>query len=88
MRNQSQAEPPDGDHGAGLRLSSRQIMGGIVAILLVVFIAANNANTTISVVFFKVTLPLWVVLAVTTLLGVGIGMLLGSRRTRRKYANP
>ncbi|MEZ5237912.1 MAG: hypothetical protein R2716_02800 [Microthrixaceae bacterium] len=39
-----------------------------------------------SLVFFTATLPLWAVLAVTALVGFGIGMLFGGRRTKAKMA--
>jgi uncharacterized integral membrane protein len=85
MMNRSQPEPADATHGGGLRIGGRQVVAIVIAVLLIVLIAANNDDTNISLIFFDITLPLWIVLAVTALLGVGIGMLLGARRTKRKY---
>jgi uncharacterized integral membrane protein len=76
------------DTGGGFRPSGRQVVGGVIAVVLVVFIAINNDDTSINLLFRKVTLPLWLVLAVTALLGVLVGVGLGTRRTKRKYMNP
>jgi len=84
MSSQGRPEPTSG----GFRPSGRQILGAVVAVLLIVFIAANNESVEVSLVFFKATLPLWVVLAVTALLGVVVGVGVGTRRTKRKYMTP
>ena len=88
MLNDGRSDHPDGDfagQGEGFRPTGRQIVGAVVAIALLVFIAANNQTTDVSFVFFNTSLPLWAVLAVTALLAFGVGMLFGSRRTKRKY---
>jgi uncharacterized integral membrane protein len=85
MLNQGQSEG-GADAKEPFRPSGRQIFGGVVAIVLLVFIAVNNEQTSVSFVFFEATLPLWVVLAGTALLGVGIGMMIGTRRTKAKLA--
>jgi len=84
----TQPAPHEQVHGGGLRLGGRQVMALVIGVLLIVFIAVNNDDVAVSFVFFNVELPLWVVLAGTALLGVGIGMLLGARRTKRKYMSP
>lgn len=88
MRNMGESDhlpgEPDGASG-GFRPSGRQIGGGIVTILLIVFIAANSKTVPVSLVFVSVELPMWLVLSITALLGVGVGMLLGSRRAKAKY---
>lgn len=90
MRNMSQSDhlpgEPDGS-SQGFRLNGRQIGGGIIAVLLIVFIAANSKTVPVSLVFVSAELPMWLVLAITAVLGVGIGMLLGSRRAKAKYKN-
>lgn len=89
MRNMGDSDhlPGEPDGGSeGFRPKPRQVMGAIVALLLVVFIAANSKSTKVSLVFFTATLPLWVVLAVTAVVGVAVGMLLGARRTKAKIA--
>lgn len=72
----------------GFRPSGRQIGGGIVALVLIIFIAANTDDATINFIFTKVTLSLWLVLAGTALLGVLVGVGIGTRRTKRKYMAP
>ncbi len=81
--------PPSRDHpSTGFRPSGRQIVAGIIALLLVIFIATNTKQVEISFIVTSVTMPLWLVLAVTAGLGVLVGMGLGARRTKRKYMNP
>ena len=75
--------PSTGDDD-GFHPTRRQIVGAIVGVVLLVFIAVNNQTTDVSFVFFEASLPLWVVLAITAVLALGVGMLLGSRRTKRK----
>lgn len=67
------------------RPSGRQIGGGIIAVLLLIFIVTNTDDAAVTLVVTTVTMPLWLVLAGTALLGVVVGMGLGSRRTKRKY---
>lgn len=81
MPSQGRPEPKQ----PGFRPSGRQIVGAVVAVLLIVFIAANNENKTINFIVTSVTMPLWLVLAVTALLGFLVGLGFGARRTRRKY---
>lgn len=68
----------------GFRPSGRQVGTGIVAIVLVVFIAVNRTKVSIDFLFFDVTMSLWLVLAGTALVGVVVGMGLSSRRAKRK----
>ena len=91
MLNDGRSDHSGGDFGGhpaggdeGFRPTRRQLVGGIVAVVLLVFIAVNNEETNVSFLFFEASLPLWVVLAVTVLLAFGVGMLFGSRRTKRK----
>lgn len=74
------------ERAEGFKPTPRQIIGAIVAVVLIVFIAGNNDDVSVSLIVTEATLPLWLVLAVTALLGVGIGMLLGTRRTKAKLA--
>lgn len=69
------------------RPSGRQIAGGLIAVLLLIFIVTNTDDAAVTLVVTTVTMPLWLVLAGTALLGVIVGMGLGSRRTKRKYMN-
>lgn len=75
---------PDGKSG-GFRPSGRQVGGAVIAVLLIVFIAANSKVVPVSLVFVSVDLPMWMVLAITALFGMGVGMLLGARRAKAKF---
>jgi uncharacterized integral membrane protein len=67
------------------RPSGRQVVGAIIAVLLLVFIITNRDSAEVSLVVTDVTLPLWLVLAITVLLGVVVGMAIGSHRAKRRY---
>ena len=88
MMEQPDRQQPRDHPSTGFRPSGRQIAAGVIAVLLVIFIASNTKQVEISFILTSVTLPLWLVLAVTTGLGVLIGMGLGTRRTKRKYMSP
>ncbi len=62
------------------------IGGGILAALLIVFIVQNTTDTQFSFLFWSFTLPLWLVLVITALVGFVIGQfaLLWRRHKRRK----
>ena len=70
---------PD-DHG--FQLNKRAVIGGIIAIALVAFIAGNSKTVEVSFLFFSAMMPLWIVL--TAFLGAAVGALLTQRRQRRK----
>jgi uncharacterized integral membrane protein len=79
------AHPDRRGEDEGFRLSGRQIGAGIVALLLVVFVLQNTDTTSVTLLVFDVSFPLWLVLAGTILLSLGVGYVLGSRgRSRRK----
>ena len=67
------------------RPTGRQIGGAVIAVLLLVFIVTNTDTANVTLFVTDVSLPLWLVLAITALLGAVIGMGLGARRTKRKY---
>ncbi len=81
MPSQARPEPKQ----PGFRPTGRQIVGAVIAVLLIVFIAANNHDAEINLVIKTVTMPLWFVLAITALLGFLVGLGVGARRTKRKY---
>jgi hypothetical protein len=55
----------------------------VLAALAIWFIAANTGSVAIRLWIPSVTLPLWAVLAVTLLVGLGMGGYLFHRRTKR-----
>jgi uncharacterized integral membrane protein len=70
----------------GFRVNGRVLLGGLLAIVLVVFILSNRQDVAIEFLFMEFTLPLWVTLTVTALLGFVVGTLavFVRRRQRRK----
>lgn len=67
------------------RPSGRQIVGGVIAVALLVFIVTNRDNAPVTLLAWTFHIPLWLALAATAILGVLVGMGLGARRTKRKY---
>ncbi|MFF3617386.1 lipopolysaccharide assembly protein LapA domain-containing protein [Streptomyces sp. NPDC002580] len=55
----------------------------VLAALTIWFIAANTNSVTIRLWIPEVTLPLWIVLSVTLLVGILLGLLIAYRRARR-----
>ncbi|MET7437709.1 lipopolysaccharide assembly protein LapA domain-containing protein [Streptomyces sp. NPDC005496] len=55
----------------------------VLAALAIWFIAANTKSVTIRLWVSEVTLPLWIVLSVTLLVGILLGLLIAYRRARR-----
>ncbi|WP_371502154.1 LapA family protein [Kitasatospora sp. NBC_00374] len=70
--------------GRNVRL--RTIGVSVLAVLAIWFIAANTGSVSVKLWIPTVTLPLWVVLTVTLLVGVVIGWLLARRRARPPVA--
>ncbi|MEU9858243.1 lipopolysaccharide assembly protein LapA domain-containing protein [Streptomyces sp. NPDC047974] len=68
--------------GRDMRL--RNIAFLLVAALAVWFIAANTGSVTIRLWIPTVTLPLWIVLTVTLLVGIVLGLLIARRRAARR----
>jgi uncharacterized integral membrane protein len=63
-------------------LTGRQVGGIAVAILVVLFIALNREETSVSFVLFEVQVSLWVALTVAAAGGVLVGLLLSRRHSR------
>jgi uncharacterized integral membrane protein len=64
-------------------IDGRLVVGGIILVLLIVFIAQNTYETPLNFLFFDFSAPLWLMLAITVVLSLGIGFLLGRRAARR-----
>ncbi|WP_406194413.1 LapA family protein [Kitasatospora sp. NBC_01560] len=67
----------------GREMRLRTIGVAVLSVLAVWFIAVNTGSVSITLWVADVTLPLWVVLAVTLATGLAIGFFLG-RRSRVK----
>jgi len=87
MMDQHPRPDPNSEPSTGFRPTPRQVVVAVAAVLLLIFILANFESAEVSFVVTTVTLPLGIVLIVTTLLGMAIGATLGVRRTKRRYRN-
>jgi uncharacterized integral membrane protein len=68
----------------GFRVNGRQIIGGLIAIVLVIFILSNRDPITVDFLFIQWNTSQWVVLTVTALLGAAVGAGVFARRQRRR----
>ncbi|KKZ75264.1 hypothetical protein VO63_03245 [Streptomyces showdoensis] len=68
--------------GRDVRLRTLGLL--VLAVLAIWFIAANTGSVTIRLWIPEVTLPLWIVLTVTLLVGVIMGMFIAYRRSARR----
>ena len=59
--------------------TAREIAGGVLAIVLLVFALANLEKVTIDLIFGQLTLPVFFVIAIAALLGFGVGWLFRRR---------
>ncbi|MFJ3765627.1 LapA family protein [Streptomyces sp. NPDC004288] len=67
--------------GRDLRLRTLAFL--VLAALAIWFIAANTGSVTIRLWIPTVTLPLWIVLTVTLLVGIVLGLFIARRRAQR-----
>jgi uncharacterized integral membrane protein len=61
-------------------ISPRFWIGILIVVLIGVFIALNREQANVSLVFANVTMPLWVALTISAVLGFVAGWLIGRRR--------
>lgn len=78
----SSADRPASVTVGGREMRIRTIAFLILGVLAIWFIAANTASVQIRLWIPTVTLPLWLVLLVTLLVGAALGWLLARRRAR------
>ncbi|MFE5589489.1 LapA family protein [Streptomyces sp. NPDC056549] len=67
--------------GRDMRLRTLAFL--ILAALAIWFIAVNTGSVTIRLWIPTVTLPLWIVLTVTLLVGIVLGLFIARRRAQR-----
>lgn len=63
--------------------SGRQIAGFALVVLLVLFVAVNRDDTSVSFLLFEITAPLWIALLVTAVAGGAAGFLLSRKRYKK-----
>lgn len=66
-------------HSAKGRLSNRAIGGIVLAIVAGLFILSNRERANVSFLFFNADVALWLALALTFALGLGVGTLVLGR---------
>ncbi len=80
------ARPAPSGPNPVVRFVKRFWLAIVLVIVVCVFIGQNTDRTRIDLFLVHVSSPLWLVLAVTTLVGLVIGLLSGRRRERAKVA--
>ena len=73
-------QPAGSGASAKRGLSGRAIGGIVIAVLVVVFIAINRNQTSVSFIFFTADVALWVALAIAAAGGFIAGFLIGRKR--------
>ena len=69
-----------GSSSGGSGMSANRIIGIVLAIVGVVFILSNRESADVGLAFINVTVPLWVAMGVTFLIGIGAGALIFRRK--------
>lgn len=74
------------DPGTSSRVNGALIAAIVLVVALVVFVAQNTDDTKVTWLFFDATQPLWVVLAITAVVGLVLGEVVGwlLRHRRRR----
>lgn len=68
----------------GITVSPRMIVGILIAVVLIVFIASNRDTVTVEFLVLDLNFPLWLTLAITAGLGFLVGMMFGGKRQKRR----
>lgn len=71
--------PGGGNGGTGAALARKLVGPAIIAVAVLLFVVQNPDENQFSYLVFDFSAPLWLMLAVTALLGVIIGWFLGRR---------
>ena len=69
-----------GSSGGGSGMSANRIIGIVLAIVGGVFILSNRESADVGLAFINITVPLWVAMGVTFLIGIGAGALIFRRK--------
>jgi uncharacterized integral membrane protein len=77
-------EAPARYHKPSKRGRGRLIIVGVIAVLVLVFILQNGADTQLNFLWFDFTWPAWLVVILALVLGVVAGLLIGAYARRPK----
>ncbi len=69
---------------AGLTLSPRLVVGGVLALALALFVGQNTRETKVEWLMFETRQPLWLILLVTAAVTLVVAELIGGARRHRK----
>lgn len=69
---------------SGSRQSAGLVVAGIIIIAVAIFIAQNAEDVPIKFLFFEGSVPLWLIIVVTLVLGAILGQVFLYLRRRRK----
>lgn len=78
------AEPQPRYHQPSKKGRGRLIVVAVLAVIAVVFILQNGADTQMSFLWFEFTWPAWLVIMLTLVIGVIAGLLIGAYARRPK----
>lgn len=67
---------------SGVNISPRMIIGGILAVLAVVFVFQNTDSAKLKIIFFTVEMPRWIAFLVLLVIGAIIGYIFRRSRDR------
>lgn len=79
----------DNEHGvveeeSGARQSAWLVIAGIIVIAVAIFIAQNAEDVPIQFLFFEGSVPLWLIIVTSLVLGAILGQVFFYLRRRRK----
>jgi uncharacterized integral membrane protein len=82
LPSKKQLESTGENHG--FRMNAKQLLGSIIALVLLIFILSNRKDVTVQFLTVESTMSLWLVLTLTALAGAAVGALMFARRQKRK----
>jgi uncharacterized integral membrane protein len=81
---QYEGQPQAHYHKPSKRGRGRLVIVAVIAVIAVVFILQNGADTELSFLWFEFTWPAWLVIILTLVIGVLAGLLIGAYARRPK----
>ena len=80
MSNQAGSPQP---YKGGGGINSHVVIGGVIAVLLIIFILQNTKSTSIHFLFFSFSAPLWLIILIVAVLAALLDGVVG--RAYRKW---